>query len=231
MNKHNDLKYARKMVLVPYKEEDQYLETYEDDIKTDKGMMKNLNMNMKNILNNKSLSDREKLFIHNQLLRKYLFVKEKAEKEKKEDVKKLIEAIRKPPQFSFNIPKSSKKKPNETDVKTYHEILPSFTPKTKEEKDENSNGAIREINEKEKSDEFEYSTPFSTLPVQPLKMRPKRRNAIDSRSEMYPYSIREGLTRKKLMQMSESDEEEEEEEKRKSKQKGEGGILSWSYLK
>lgn len=102
MNKQSNLKHARKMVLVSY--EDNYdVETYdsETNIKTPRRALHELNKQMKNILNKRSVDNRKKLFYHNQLLRKYMFLKNQLKKEK-EDLNKLINVLKNPKASIFH---------------------------------------------------------------------------------------------------------------------------------
>lgn len=95
------------MVLIPY-EEVQNNERSDNDIKSTKGLLRDLNINMNSVLNNKSLSDERKIFLYNQLQRKYRFLMNELDKEKNLQVNKLIEVLKKPQQH-FLSPMSSRK--------------------------------------------------------------------------------------------------------------------------
>lgn len=94
-NKKNNLSHTQKMILVPY---DEYREpdghSDESNITSHQGILRDLNVRMRNALRDRSLSDQKKIFVYNQLLRKYLFIKDELKKSKKDDLNKLLNVLR-----------------------------------------------------------------------------------------------------------------------------------------
>ena len=132
MEHKSELKHARKMVLIPYEENHDSKNVDNADIKSTKGLLQDLNIRMNKVLNNRSLPAQQKIFLYNQLHRKYMFIKSVLDKEKNEQVNKLIEVIKKPLQKNLS-PMSLKRQtiqkielPNKAQLTRLHPLTHSM---------------------------------------------------------------------------------------------------------
>lgn len=224
MNKQSDMKHARKMVLVPYKD-DYDIETYdhESKIKTPREALHDLNIHMKNILSKRSLPNRKKIFLHNQLLRKYMFLKDQLKKEKEEDVNRLIEVIRKP-KHRVNFPSSVINLEEEhAEPSAMERELIGDESNTHHDRD-SGNNLQKIFNKSQTSKDISMnirSTPKSSHHSKSIKrLKPKRPYAIDTKHDgNLRYPIRSHPRRINF-----------EKEDEKKIQKGHG-IHSWLFLK
>lgn len=243
----NNLKHARKMVLVPYNDVAASSEVMRttpstaavgaSDIseyykpKSRDGMLQDLNVHMENILENRALSDQKKIFLHNQMMRKYQFIKDKLENERHDAVDKLVKVLgnshTKP-----TVPLSAKTLYStgrcwSEDHKDFRANLKDIKPGLMDEGgvEEEEDDAIRGVEMNENIDDLlNYTTPKkSDVVVETSRRLRTRRNAVD---------VKEGVkTLKFENEKSTSGKGNKQKDKQvKGKQKG-TGIRSWLHLK
>lgn len=253
----SDLKYSRKMVLIPYNENHEK-EVADVDTFFESGsekLLRALDIRMRNVLQNKRINDQKKMFLHNQLMRQYLFIKKEIKKEKGEELRNLIDAVRKPHSLntlSTRIDKSDIKPLKFS--KRSHPLTLLQSAKYDDDDDDDNESDLDltlkglkltrdgskiqpNVNDDDDEDLLDFSTPTSALPDTSVSrsflssppQTPTKRQSREKKTERpLPYNTRLPYRTRAWMRQHEgkNDDYEHDHDGQKGK-----GIRAWSYLK